>query len=318
VELHAPCVSDTHYLDALLTRPDALADGFSDGELARMVRRGDLLRLQRGAYLPAETGTVPSAAERHRVIIAATIRGLRIPGVVGHASAAVLHGLPLWRVPLGRVHVIRRPPAGGSGSNRVHLHVTRLPVHEVTVADDVEVTTVTRTIVDLARTAPFESAVIAADAALAARGTTPQQLLDCLDAMGPGPGTRRATRVVEFADGRSGSVGESRSRVLMRRLALPTPELQFPVRRMDGSLVGRSDFGWPAARTLGEFDGRVKYGRLLRAGQQPGDAVFEEKRREDEMRDIGWEVARWTWVDLDTPRLVGDRLQRAFARGSRR
>jgi hypothetical protein len=318
VELHAPCVSDTHYLDALLTRPDALADGFSDGELARMVRRRDLLRLQRGAYLPAETGTVPSAAERYRVIIAATIRGLRIPGVVGHASAAVLHGLPLWRVPLGRVHVIRRPPAGGSGSNRVHLHVTRLPVHEVTVADDVEVTTVTRTIVDLARTAPFESAVIAADAALAARGTTPQQLLDCLDAMGPGPGTRRATRVVEFADGRSGSVGESRSRVVLHELGLAPSGLQFEITTATGAFVARTDFVWEEEGVVGEFDGRIKYGRLSRPGQEAGDAVFEEKRREDAIRDLDWEVARWTWGDLAVPSQIGARVERARTRGARR
>jgi hypothetical protein len=311
-------VSPDHRQDGLLTRTDALADGFSDGELARMVRRGDLIRVQRGVYLPSEAGRVASAAERHRLVIAATMRGLRIPGVVSQTSAAVLHGLPLWRVPLGRVHVIRRPPAGGSGSSRVHLHVAQLPEDQITVADGIAVTTLTRTVVDLARTAPFESAVVAADAALATRRTTQRQLVDCLDAMGPGPGTRAAARVVEFADGRSGSVGESRSRVLMRRLGLPVPELQLPVRRADGSLVGRCDFGWPDLRTLGEFDGRVKYGRLLRAGQQPGDAVFEEKRREDELRDVGWEIARWTWVDIDTPRAVGDRLQRAFLRGGRR
>jgi hypothetical protein len=311
-------VSDAQHSDVLVRRADALAGGFSDGELARMVRRGELLRLQRGAYLPADPGVPNSAAERHRIVIAATVRGLKVPGVVSHASAAVLHGLPLWKVPVSRVHLIRRPPAGGSGSNRVHLHVTQLPDESVTLVDGMAVTDLTRTVVDLARTTPFECAVVAADAALASRGTTRSRLIGCLRDMGPGPGTRRASRVVAFADGRSESVGESRSRVLMQRLGLPVPQLQLTVRRPDGSLVGRSDFGWPDTRTLGEFDGRVKYGRLLRPGQQPGDAVFEEKRREDELRDCGWEVARWTWPDLDKPRRVGDRLQRAFRRGGRR
>ncbi len=41
---------------------------------------------------------------------------------------------------------------------------------------------------------------------------------------------------------------------------------------------------------MGEFDGRIKYGRLLRPGQEAGDAVFEEKRREDAIRDEGWKV----------------------------
>jgi hypothetical protein len=133
--------------------------------------------------------------------------------------------------------------------------------------------------------------------------------------MGPVPGSRAAARVVAFADPRSESVGESRSRVLMHRLDLPGPDLQVRVLRRDGSEIGRCDFGWEAYRTVGEFDGRIKYGRLLRPGQSPGDAVFEEKRREDELRDHRWQVARWTWQDLDRPRVVEARLRRAFARG---
>ncbi|MDT7681251.1 MAG: hypothetical protein QOG57_1561, partial [Pseudonocardiales bacterium] len=64
-----------------------------------------------------------------------------------------------------------------------------------------------------------------------------------------------------------------------------------------------------------EFDGRIKYGRLLRPGQAPGDAVFEEKRREDALRDHGLRVVRWCWDDLDTFAAVADRLRRAFRRG---
>jgi hypothetical protein len=69
---------------------------------------------------------------------------------------------------------------------------------------------------------------------------------------------------------------------------------------------------------VGEFDGRVKYGRLLRPGQGPGDAVFEEKRREDAIRDEGWGVVRWTWSDLAVPERLDERLRRALQRGSRR
>ena len=59
----------------------------------------------------------------------------------------------------------------------------------------------------------------------------------------------------------------------------------------------------------------MKYGRLLRPGQSAGDAVYEEKLREDELRDTGRQVVRWTWPELDTPDVVGGRLLRAFARG---
>ena len=62
----------------------------------------------------------------------------------------------------------------------------------------------------------------------------------------------------------------------------------------------------------------MKYGRALQPGRGAGDVVFDEKVREDELRDGGWEMARWTWADLERPRVVQERLRRAFARGARR
>ena len=66
-----------------------------------------------------------------------------------------------------------------------------------------------------------------------------------------------------------------------------------------GRSTAYTDFAWPAQRTVGEFDGKVKYGRLLRPGQSPGDVVYAEKLREDTIRAEDWEVVRWTWADLD-------------------
>ena len=61
----------------------------------------------------------------------------------------------------------------------------------------------------------------------------------------------------------------------------------------------------------------MKYGRLLKPGQGVGDVLFEEKRREDALRDLGWEVVRWLWEDLGDPRRLLERLERAFVRGGR-
>jgi hypothetical protein len=193
-----------------------------------------------------------------------------------------------------------------------------LPDDQVAFVDGVLVTDVPRTVLDVARTTPFESAVIAADAALHTKLTSREQLEQRLAELGPVPGARRAARVVAFADARNESVGESRSRVLIHRLGPPAPDLQVEAFRADGVFLGRCDFGWEDERTVAEFDGRVKYGRLLKPGQDPGDAVFEEKLREDAVRDAGREMARWIWSELATPHLVGDPLQRAFARGRRR
>jgi hypothetical protein len=96
------------------------------------------------------------------------------------------------------------------------------------------------------------------------------------------------------------------------------PEPQYEVFDQAGRLVARCDFGWKDKGTLGEFDGKVKYGMLLlKPGQSPQDALFEEKRREDLLRDLGWQVVRWTWADLYAPGALVDRLDRAFARGRR-
>lgn len=124
------------------------------------------------------------------------------------------------------------------------------------------------------------------------------------------PGNPGARRVVAFANGLSESVGESRSRVAIAAAGLPPPVLQWEVCSRSALWLGRVDFAWPQFGTVAEFDGRIKYGRLLRPGQDPGDAVFEEKRREDAIRDEDLRMTRWTWADLDPFADVATRLRR--------
>jgi hypothetical protein len=98
--------------------------------------------------------------------------------------------------------------------------------------------------------------------------------------------------------------------VLLDRARLPRPVLQWEVAAP--RWIGRTDFGWPELRTVGEFDGKIKYGRQLRPGPE-GDAVFAEKRREDVIRAAGFRVVRWTWDELDDFTDVVARLRSAFA-----
>ena len=107
------------------------------------------------------------------------------------------------------------------------------------------------------------------------------------------------------------------SRVVLHEAAMSSPQLQYEVRNAAGQLVGRADFAWEEHRTLGEFDGRTKYGRFLKPGQTAADVIYREKLREDAFRDLGWQVVRWCWADLSTPWLIRDRLLRAFARSLR-
>lgn len=297
----------------LILRSEALAGGINDGEIARHRRAGRWASVRGGAYIDGATRAL-GRHERHRLLIEATLSKVRRPAVVSHLSAAVLHGLPLWSIPLTAVHVTRNPPAKSDSDRNLICHVCRLDSDEVTLVDGMPVTNPTRTILDLGRLIGFAPALIAADDALHRVLTTRELLLTGLDGVHGTRGSRNAARVVDFADGRSESVGESRSRVLLADARLPVPDLQVPVYADGGFFLGRGDFGYREEKVLGEFDGRVKYGRLLRPGQTAGDAVFDEKRREDAIRDAGWQVARWTWADLDVPGLVAARLQRALAR----
>lgn len=193
-----------------------------------------------------------------------------------------------------------------------HVHAAQLDPDEIVGVDDVPVTSVARTVVDLARSVPFAQAVAVADAALHRHLVDRVGLVAAVARAGRRPGAPSARRVIAFADAGSQSVGESRSRVAIRDAGLPAPLLQWPVVSAVGGTLGTVDFGWPWLHTVGEFDGRVKYGRLLLPGQGPGDVVFDEKRREDAIRDEDLRMTRWTWSELDDFTPVADRLRRAF------
>ncbi|MGY1639851.1 hypothetical protein ACI782_01800 [Geodermatophilus sp. SYSU D00703] len=137
-----------------------------------------------------------------------------------------LHGLPLWGVGLGRVHVTRRPPASSEVGRLPRSHVARLRDDEVVTVDGVAVTSPVRTALDLARTLPLEPAVVVLDAFLAGVEARHEELRTALADMAGTRGSRSAARAVDLADGRSESVGESRSRILLHRLGSTPSTLQ--------------------------------------------------------------------------------------------
>ena len=78
--------------------------------------------------------------------------------------------------------------------------------------------------------------------------------------------------------------------------------------------MARVDFYWKEQKTVGEFDGKIKDGRLLKPGQRSEDVIFDEKVREDAVRDLNLQVVRWLWADLYRPGVLRDRVLRGFAR----
>jgi hypothetical protein len=141
-----------------------------------------------------------------------------------------------------------------------------------------------------------------------------QQLHMELARVGASRGTARCARMLDLADGRSGSPGESLSRVGMHVLGLPAPILQQQFWDGDG-FVGTVDFWWPEQSIIGEFDGRGKYLRdEFLNGRSSADVVIAEKVREDRLRALGNGFTRWGWdIAHSLPRLR-EHLHRAGVR----
>ncbi|HEY5853006.1 MAG TPA: hypothetical protein VIW24_02855 [Aldersonia sp.] len=296
-----------------VTGKDALAAGFTQYEL----NGAGWERLRRGVYLPAgQSAGNLTVLQRHVLQSRAAASASSNDAVISHVSAAAAHGLPIWAIPLKRVHLSRNRRSGARSGPQIVLHAAPFDGSDVVSVAGLRVTSVARTVVNVARTVPFEQAVVVGDAALQLRKTTVSELADQLEQAARRPGAAGARRVLRFLDGRAESPGESRSRVAMSRARLPTPELQAEVFDERGRLIARVDFLFPELGVIGEFDGLVKYGRDLRGARTAEEVLVLEKEREDALRALGWMVVRWVWKELGTQRWF-DRLAAAAEIGRR-
>ncbi|MBO9627062.1 MAG: hypothetical protein J7484_11895 [Microbacterium sp.] len=95
-------------LDALgliCSRDDLRARGCTERDIESLVRDGVLRRVRRGRYVSEEDWRELWKEGRHLVEVVATHLNSAAPGpVFVGVSAAVLHGLPLYRVALDQVH----------------------------------------------------------------------------------------------------------------------------------------------------------------------------------------------------------------------
>jgi hypothetical protein len=93
-------------------------------------------------------------------------------------------------------------------------------------------------------------------------------------------------------------------------------ELDRMARAGEVQRIRRGAYECAPAKSL---ERREQHRRLIAATlrQTSVDAVFEEKRREGALRDLGWQIVRWIWQDLYHPEDLRRRLERAFERGLR-
>jgi hypothetical protein len=232
---------------------------------ARAAEGGAETRVAHGVYADAvQWGSLDRRARYIARVEAIARTRLRRP-VVSHWSAAALHGLPVVSQKLDAVHITAPRASGGRSYPGVTMHCVPLCDEEVVEVNGLLVTSLARTIIDIAASATTVSSVPALDHALHLdRGgekpplLTKAELWDAYSRRMPFVGHARARTAIEFAVATSDSPLESVSRVNMREIGFPVPELQH---RFDDhrGLIGFSEFYWPEYRLVGEADGQSKY-----------------------------------------------------------
>lgn len=286
----------------LVTREQLLAAGVSARQLTGSSRR--FVRVRRSVY--AERTAVDAMAVPARAAL--EVRAARLVSgvdlVAAGATAALVHDLPLLGPRPTALQLVERK------QERPHHRGTSTTLRPEEVVDiGVPVTSVPRTVVDVARTRGYAAGVVVADAALA-RGVQRAELALVLDGRENWPGSDAAHRATAFASARSESPLESLGRVRFAEQGLPAPQLQVVIADEDGPFA-RVDQCWDEHRTIAEADGALKYATA--------SDLFLEKRREDRLRDLGWEVVRYTWDDaLHRPERLAARVRRAFLRSAER
>jgi hypothetical protein len=166
--------------------------GYDYDDLQRLQQAGELVRIRRGAYALRDRSDL-TLEERHRRLVLATAPQLLDGAVLSHGSAAVLHGLPVWPAAVEWVHVTRSRRGGGIKRGVVQVHGAPLAAPEIVLIDKMPVTSLCRTVLDLARALPMIQAVTAGDRALALV-LTRNALEASLVAMARWPGVRAARR----------------------------------------------------------------------------------------------------------------------------
>ncbi|WP_229052178.1 hypothetical protein [Aeromicrobium sp. Leaf350] len=272
-----------------LTRPEVLEHGLDDRVLTAAVRDKSMLRIGAGLYVGPEFASL-RPEEQH--VIRCHAVATRFDGRVAfsHHSAAVLLGASVWGTDLETVHVTRLDSGRGRHQAGVAHHVAVIEDQDLLDVDGLLTTTAPRAAWDVAIRETTESGLVLVDSMLHLGLADHDSLLREARAHADWRRARHAKLTFTLGDAGAASVGESRSRYLMREFRLPRPELQVRIYDRDGRLVGIADFGWPELRHLAEFDGMMKYAN--------GRDLAEEKVREDDIRRLGWGMTRMVWSQL--------------------
>jgi hypothetical protein len=297
----------------VILRRDLLAQGHNDRSISRLLRDGVLVRIRHGAFVATPVWEELDEAGRYGLLGRAVLKQAKTPVVLSHASGLPEFGAPTWGFDLAHVHATRTDGLTGRCEAGVRQHRGLLRRDDLVVVNGVPVMHPARLSLECTTLGNPEASLCVLNYFLHAGLTTHEQLRSQLVEMETWPDSRPAEVVLRLADARIESVGESRTLWCCFQQSLPMPIPQFEIRDASGRLIGRVDFAWPELGVFLEFDGFVKYEKLLRAGERASDVVVREKEREQEICLVtGWRCIRITWADLAHPEILAAKIRRVL------
>jgi hypothetical protein len=280
--------------DGLVGREQLFALGLTIGQIKRRLRVGRLREVHRGVYAVGHL-----ALPRKARLRAAALSGGDV--ALSHSSAA-----EWWEIAALRSSSIHITCPRRIDRPRLIAHRRTLPADELETLDGVLVTSVARTVLDLAATEGRHACESALRRAEFRRLGSPVSLRILLDRY---PGARGAgVARTALADKLFLAATESWLEDVFLpwlvdrgfEMPLANPTLEIAGRRL------RPDCLWPGARLIVELDGKAGHG---------GGISFEEDRERDaELLAVGYRVMRITRRRFErSPGRVERTLRAAFA-----
>lgn len=299
--------------DGLIQASEFRFAGLDSHAVRRLLRRGEIAALIREWYC---LGQPANAEHRHVLMTKALLRAHGGRALAGHHSGLLILGLPTYRADLDTVRLSRRTP--GSPRTRPGLRLGRaVPVE----AQGDQTVHPALAVVQHGLSAGPLSSLVAADAALHHALVTREDLTSAVDWVRGHPNSALIDGFLDLADGRRESPGETRLAHLFHLIRMPvTPQFEIA----EPGLNARVDFRIDGEMVVIEFDGLITYGRAenepdpFGRRRSPNQVVIDEKRREDAIRELGYEVVRVVWSDLDDPVALARRIAAAVQRARRR
>ena len=255
----------------MVTRAQLLRAGITAREIQRRIESGALLPVHRGVYRVGHRA--PSVEARYMAAVLACGDGALLAG----RAAAYLLGVVRGKPP--------EPEVATPCKRRVAGLKTRRCAHrDATVWRGIPVTSVARTLVDLAPYLPEEELARACHEAGIRHHTTPAQVEAILARRARTPGAPKLRAVMTGEVKVTLSKLERRFLYLLGEIRRPLPQTNRPAG------TRRVDCRWPAHKLTVELDS-YRYHRSRHAWEQ-------DRRREREARARGDEFRRYTYADV--------------------